>query len=266
MTRMNRREFITIVGGVSVVSVAGMRPVLAEGTTTPLFVKGLVMVSFEDPKVLRLGFPKAPGHKATLSVVPVLGDRKTLSIKGNGTVEAVTMSAESLKVFVPELIRMKEFYGDAVRSKIADCPSVISIPYSAIQSISTHEVSKDRYTFLRADNGQEVNSFRPRKIADTIRIELSSSSVLKINGGKVSVPMKTAHEVWADYSPEEVDRYPDMYADHFVHYFEYIERPPAADFLVVPKKISGSTGTTPRIGNNFLRFGMLAFCYMVAVP
>ena len=56
---MNRREFLTVLGGAGAVSLAGIRPAFADERTTDLFVDGLVMVSFEDP-ILRIGFPKAP--------------------------------------------------------------------------------------------------------------------------------------------------------------------------------------------------------------
>ena len=73
------------------------------------------------------------------------------------------------KIVVPELIRMKEFYGNSVKSHVDKCPTVISIPSNAIRSVSTSQVSQARYTFVRADNGEEVNTFRPRQIADETR-------------------------------------------------------------------------------------------------
>jgi len=164
------------------------------------------------------------------------------------------------------LVRMKEFYGEGVKSRVDKCPSVISIPSNAIRSISTSEVSKARYTFVRADNGEEVNSFRPRQIAETIKIDLSSAGVLKLDDGKVNIPLGTARELRAEYVPEKVDPGSDPYADHFNHYFSYIDRPAALDFDVVPKRITGATAPTPKAGDHFMMLDAFAVCYIAAVP
>src|SRR5438105_3669811 len=88
MNRINRREFLSVLGGATAISMA--IPAFASTTTadqtvtdvTSLYVKGLVMVDLGNPEVIRLGFPKAPGHRATLSVVPENGARQVLAIKG----------------------------------------------------------------------------------------------------------------------------------------------------------------------------------------
>ncbi len=169
---MNRREFLTVLSGatalptLSMINVQSAFATVEEtAQTTSLYVKGLVMLDFADPEVLRLGFPKAPGHKATLSIVPQNGSQRILTIKGRGAVEAPASAPGSPRISVPELVRMKEFYGNSVKSHVDQCPSVISIPSGAIRSVTTVEVSKARYTFVRADNGEEVNTFRPRQIA-----------------------------------------------------------------------------------------------------
>src|SRR5437867_12607018 len=183
MNQINRRDFLTVLGGgaVSVTGVSAFASTSSDKSpsdVTSLYVKGLVLLDLGNPHLIRLGFPKAPGHKATLSVVPQNGTRRTIAIKGNGSVEARGVASADPKIFVPEVVRMKEFYGEGVKSHVDKCPSVISIPRTAIRSITTTEVSKARYTFVRADNGQEVNSFRPRQVAETIKIDLSSASVL----------------------------------------------------------------------------------------
>jgi len=224
------------------------------------------MMDLGNPEVVRLGFPKAPGHKATLTIVPQNGARRMISIKGNGSVEARGAASTDPKIFVPEVVRMKEFYGEGVKSHVDKCPSVISIPRTAIRSITTTEVSKARYTFVRADNGQEVNSFRPRQVAETIKIDLSSASVLKLEGGKVNIPLDTARELRVQYEPEKIDAGYDAYADHFGHYFAYVERPAALDFDVVPQKIGGSTAATPKVGHHFMMVDDYAACFIAAVP
>src|SRR5262249_28980758 len=124
MKQINRREFLSVVAGAGAVSMA----IPAFGSTstadrtapdvTSLYVKGLVMVDLGNSEVIRLGFPKAAGHKATLSVVPQAGSKKVLDIKGKGFVDATGVAAADPKIFAPELIRMKEFYGNDVKSHI----------------------------------------------------------------------------------------------------------------------------------------------------
>ena len=130
--------------------------------------------------------------------------------------------------------------------------------------VTTTEVSPSRYTFVRADNGEEVNSFRPRQIASTIKIDLSSAGTLKLDDGKVNIPLETTRELTVDYAPEKVDPGFDAYADHFGHYFNYIERPAALDFNVIPKKVSGGSTSTPHVGNQFL--DGFVICFLTAVP
>lgn len=270
MNPMNRREFLNVLGGVSAASMIGASAFAsssvdrAAADVTSMYVKGLVMVDLGSPDLIRLGFPKAPGHKATLSILPQSGTRRTIAIKGNGSVEALGIASTDPKIFIPEVVRMKEFYGDGVKSHVDKCPSVINIPKTAIRSISTTEVSPSRYTFVRADNGEEVNSFRPRQIAETIKIDLSSAGILKLDDGKVNIPLETAREMTVDYAPEKVEPGFDAYADHFGHYFDYIEKPAALDFNVIPKKVSGGSSSTPHVGNRFI--DGVVVCYLTAVP
>src|SRR5438045_3939691 len=128
MNRMNRREFLSVLGGASAISLAV--PAFASSSATDkgaaditsLYVKGLVMVDLGDPQVIRLGFPKAPGHKAILSIIPQNGMKKVLVIKGKGAVEAAGIALADPKIVVPELVRMKEFYGNDVKSHVDQCP------------------------------------------------------------------------------------------------------------------------------------------------
>ncbi len=270
MNRMNRREFLNVLGGASAVSLIGASAFAssavdkAAADVTSLYVKGLVMVDLGNPDLIRLGFPKAPGHKATLSILPQNGERRIIAIKGNGSVEAHGIASADPKIFIPEVVRMKEFYGDSVKSHVDRCPSVISIPSTAIRSITTTEVSPSRFTFVRADTGEEINSFRPRQLAETIKIDLSSAGTLKLDGGKVNIPLDSARELRVEYAPVRVDPGFDVFTDHFGHYFDYIERPAALDFAVIPKRLSGGSSSTPKVGNRFLD-GYVA-CLLTAVP
>src|SRR5436190_210303 len=136
-TTMNRRDFLAVAGGVCATPLITNPSTVFAAATTPFYVRGLVMVSFEDSSVLRLGFPKAPGHKATLAVQPQTGSSRVVNLKGKGTIETKAPPLSKPNIAVPELVRMKEFYGDAVRSRVDQCPTLIEIPYAAIQSITT---------------------------------------------------------------------------------------------------------------------------------
>src|SRR2546425_4271312 len=273
MNRLNRREFLSVLGcagAVSAMGVSAFASTSADKVTanvTSLYVKGLVMVDLGNPDLIRLGFPKAAGHKATLSIIPQSGVPRFITIKGHGAVEPKEIASADPKIFVPELVRMREFYGDAVKSHVDKCPSIISIPSNAIRSITTSEVSKARWTFVRADNGEEVTGFRPRQVAETIKIDLSSAGVLKLDDGKVNIPLDTTRELRAEYAPERTESGLDPYTDHFGHYFSYIERPAALDFDVIPKRITGSSSTTPKVGHHFMMVDNYASaCYLIGTP
>lgn len=262
---MNRRDFLTVLGGAGVASLAGIRPAFAGEQTTDLYLTGLVMVSFEDP-ILRIGFPKAPGHKATLQIVPVKGSSRSLSLKGNGTLVGSVAGSGKPSIKIPEIVQMSEFFGKGVKANFNHCANIIEIPYSAIKSITTSKVTKDRYTFVRSDSGQAMDSFRPRQVAEGLKLELRSSGTLKLDGGKVSISLATTQELRGEYAPEARDRKPNMVEDHFVHYFQNIERPPAADFLVAPKKLTGAMASAaPRVGNQFMMFDGMPLCFLMAI-
>jgi len=274
MNRMNRREFFTALAGGTAIAMA--LPHASASTTadavakviTSLHVKGLVMVDLGSPDVVRLGFPKAPGHKATLSIVPQNGAKQSWPLKGRGVIDAQAIAEADSKILVPELIRMKEFYGDDVKSRVDECPGVISIPRNAIRNVTATEFTAARYTFVRADTGKEVTSFRPRQLADAIKIELSSPRTLKLDNGKV-IPLETARELRVEYTPEKTAS-ADPFADHFQHYFPYIERPAALDFDVVPRKVSAVGATSApaarHAGHKFMMLDNVAVCSLVAVP
>jgi hypothetical protein len=272
MNVMNRREFLSVFAGASAISLAV--PTLASTSTTDragadvtsLYVKGLVMVDLGNPDVIRLGFPKAPGHKATLSVLSETGTPTVMAIKGQGSIEAAGIAAGNAKVVAPELIRIKELYGNDVKGHVDRCPSVISIARNAVRSITTAEVTPSRYTFVRADNGEEVTTFRPRQVADVIRMDLSSVGTLKLDNGKLNIPLQSARELRVEYTVERNDS-ADPLADHFHHYFPYVERPAALDFDVVPRKVgtTGPTAPSPHVGHQFMMLDNYVFCSLIAV-
>ena len=105
---MNRREFLTAAGSVGAGIVMSGNSAFAKTTTTALYVKGLVIVDIDDANNLRLGFPKAPGHKATLAVTPQNGNVLTMTIRGNGSVTAKAMASAKPKIAIPEIVRLEE--------------------------------------------------------------------------------------------------------------------------------------------------------------
>jgi len=270
MNVLNRREFLSVFAGAGAISLAV--PTLASTSTTDkagadvtsLYVKGLVMVDLSNPDVIRLGFPKAPGHKATLSVLSETGAPKVMTIKGKGTITGT--GTGNAKVVAPELIRIKELYGNEVKGHVDQCPGVITISRNAVKSITTAEVTPSRYTFVRSDNGEEVATFRPRQVADVIRMDLSSVGNLKLDDGKVDIPLQTARELRVEYTVERSNS-ADPLADHFHHYFPYVERPAALDFDVVPRKVGASAATapSPHVGHQFMMLDNYAFCSLLAV-
>ncbi len=271
MKRMNRREFIGVLGGASAVSMAGLTHAFAgnntvtaldAASTTALHVTGIMMIDLENPEVVRLGFPKTPGHHAKLSIVPLSGAKRFVQVKGHGAVEG-TFAASEAKTFPPEMVRAREIYGNGVKSRVDRCPNIITIPSSAIRSISAAKLTKNRWTFVRADNNREVNTFRPRQVAETIRFDLSSAGVLKLDGDKANIALNTVKELWFENTPNSPDGMGTGYPDHFAAYFSYIERPAALDFEVVPKKVGATSSPAPKGGHHFM---MMVDAYTVCAP
>jgi hypothetical protein len=265
---MNRRHFITAMGGATAAaSMAHLNNALAaEAITTAFYAKGLIMVSFEDPTVLRLGLPRAHAHKATLGMIPGQGSQRMVNLKGAYVVETAAPTSGKTNYVIPELVRMQEFYGADVRSRITECPTVISIPYAAIKSITAVETSPTRYTFVRADNGKEIETFRPRKIAETLKIDLLPGATLKLSGGK-SVALDTMRELHAEYSFEDPESLAgiDAFTAHFPHYNAYLVRPVNSNFDVLPKNLGAAPTTAPKVGKSFMPFWPYYMCFMIGV-
>ena len=258
---MNRRDFMTVVGGAGAASILGSSSILASSEkTTPLLVRGLVMLSFSDEDYLRIAIPKAHAHKATLTIVPTEGDRRYTEIKGHGTLEGVDPDGTKPEVRLPELLHVREIYRDAV-PRLEDSQSTISIPWSGVRSITTNTVSKDRWTFIRTDTGEEVHSVRPRKIAESIKIELLSSSTLKLNNGKDSVALGEVEELRTDFVPVS-DKVGD-FVDHFAHYLPYVETGDA--FPVLPKRLGRARRKSyvPAVGNSFAMAFPSPICFLI---
>lgn len=234
-----------------------------EAVTSPtVFVRGLLMLQLEQQDGLHIVLPDAPGHKATITFVMKDGERRVLPFKGHSTIK-VSNSESSPVVKVPELVRMKELYGDGITPLVDRAPNNISIPWSSIRAVSTDQVSPSRYTFVRKDNGEEIASFRPRNIAQTIRIELTSLGTLDFFPVKADIELRKAKEIWIEQVPKSVDS-ADIYREHFHYYLHYIDRPADHSFDVEPRRLSGAVSYTPRVGQSFW-IGAEILCDPVAI-
>jgi hypothetical protein len=246
---MKRREFLSVAGGAVAISMLPSSSLLAADQTTPFYVRGLAMLSLSDPQYLRIALPKAPHHAATLVVTPSGGQPTETRIEGNGRVEGIAAGGIKPDIRLPEVVHIRELYREAV-SKLDNSPTVISIPWSAVRSMSTNVVSEDRWTFVFKDTGEEVNSFRPRKIAESIKIDLVSNATLTMNGGKFSVPLAGAEQVWTDFTPTH--EMAGGFEDHFGYYMPYVNTAAGAR-EVAPKELGRQARSVrmPALANSF---------------
>ena len=253
---MNRRQFLGVAAGTSAASLIPKTTLFAESTTS-FYVRGLVMLSFRDPEFLQIGFPKAHAHAATLRVFPLEGDEWSTELKGRGNLVG-EFTGSKPEILLPELVSMTELYGQTVRPRIEKSPSLISIPWSAVQSVSTHSLSKSRYTFVRADTREEIHSFRPRRIAESLRIDILSSGTMNINDGKLTLPLNGVSELGTDFVPTRDGT--GGFESHFQYYLPYVE---GNDFDVVPKNLSPSKKSTRMAGNSFMMVLPWPTCFLV---
>jgi hypothetical protein len=87
-----------------------------------------------------------------------------------------------------------------------------------------------------------------------------------MDDGKVNIPLRTARELRVEYTQER-SQSTDPFADHFHHYFPYLERPAALDFDVVPRKVGATSAPapTPHAGHHFMMLDEYVLCSLVAV-
>lgn len=266
---MKRRDFLYMAAGAAAISTFGpvrrLEARIVSGPTTPFFVRGLAMLKFNDPNYLQVALPEAPHHAATLITRTPTGGELARKLEGDMVVVGDGAAGTPLDVQLPELIQMRELYKGAV-GRFEGSPTRISIPWSAVGGVSTHEVSEDRWTFVWADSGAEVESFRPRKVAESVRIDLVSSSVLSVNDGEFTVPMADLAEAWTDFTPTREGM--GDFSDHFAFYMPYV-RTAEEIAEVVPKKVGRQARRSgnPSFGNGFAasRIYPFAACFLVEV-
>lgn len=227
-----------------------------------VYVRGLAMLQLEDQDGLRIALPDAPGHDATITFLMHDGKKRMVPFKGHASIQVSDPSSSRPKVHVPEIVRMKEIYG-AVKPALERSPKTVSIPWSGIRSVTTEKVTDARYTFVRKDTGRELETFRPRQIAESIRIELTSGGRIDFGASRGSVGLEGVKAVWIEYLPHDMTR-GNPYMEHFHHYLHYVERASGYTFDVEPRKIGTPAGVSPRIGNSFW-LDVYVICYVVAV-
>ncbi|HYR84792.1 MAG TPA: hypothetical protein VE422_12000 [Terriglobia bacterium] len=228
-----------------------------------VYVRGLAMLQLEDRDNLRIALPDAAGHDATITFVMQDGKKSVVPFKGHGAIQVSDPGSSRAIVNVPEVVRMKELFSSALKPLLDRAPKTISIPWSGIRRVGTEKVTDARYTFVRKDTGEEVETFRPRKIAESIRIELTSSGALDFGASKASFGLQGVKAIWIEYLPRDMAG-GNPFVEHFHHYLHYVQRPAGYAFDVEPRKINGSVGVAARIGNSFW-VGGEALCFLVGV-
>ena len=223
-----------------------------EVSTSPaVLIRGLMILQLAQKDALHIVLPDAPGHKATVTFVMNDGTRHVIPFKGHSIVKAASDPERSTAVMkVPELVRMKELYGNGFTPLIDRVANRIEIPWPGIRAVKTDKVTNSRYTFVRKDNGEEITSFRPRNIAESLRVELSSFESLHFNGLKREIDAAAVKEIWIEQVPKDMGT-ADIYPDHFHHYFHYIARAASQNFDVEPRRVSGAISRSPRVGQSF---------------
>jgi hypothetical protein len=262
---MKVRNLLTAISVLAAFSFTSWILLAEPGTTTSpvVFVRGLLMLQLEQRDGLHIILPDAPGHKATITLMTKDGKRISLPMKGRSTIQTSEPDHSPAVVKVPELVRLKELFGTAFTPQVDRAPANVSIPWSSIRSVTTDEVSPSRYTFIRTDNGEELETFRPRNIAETIRIQLTSVGQLDFKPLKSDIDVEKVKEIWIEQVPKSLDS-ADMFRDHFHHYLHYIERAAGQNFNVEPRKLWGASTSTARFGQSFWIGGDL-LCGPVAV-
>ena len=228
-----------------------------------LIVSGLIMVSVDGPESLQIVVPEAPGHNATISIVGRNGDNRVLPLaKGVAMLTALAPGTTKPVVRLPELVRARELYGGDVRVRLTDARTIVSVPWPAVAGVSAASVTRQRYTFVSADTGEEVQTFRPRQIAESIRIDLTSTGNLKI-GKNAPIDFGDAKEIHIDYSPK--NPHPDQFEEHFQHYLHYLELPTGRINPVRPQSMSPAQAHLRRHPMINALFPPYYFCYTMGI-
>jgi hypothetical protein len=100
---------------------------------------------------------------------------------------------------VPELVGVQELYGDAISVNLRSARTVITIPWEFVAGVSADKITNERYTFIRRDTGEDIATFRPRQIAETIRIDLRGMGLLSFPNNK-TFDFGGTKQIWMEYA------------------------------------------------------------------
>lgn len=260
---MNTRKMMLGISVLAAVASVSMSSSAQEPPTSPaIIVKGLVMVRLQDRDGLRIALPNAPHHKATITFRMDDGTKRVFPFKGHGTISANDVALTRADIRVPELVQIKEIYGDGTKFLLDRAENMLLIPWSGIRKVSTKEVTAARYTFVRTDNGEEIETFRPRQVAESLRIDLTSDGAMTFNQSSIRFN-SDVRVIEVEHAPQNVTS-ADPIQEHFHHYAHYFIRPSTKMFDVEPRKLSGATQRSPRVGNSFW-VDQYIWCWLVGM-
>jgi hypothetical protein len=258
-------------GGATALSLAGAssRTLWAAETTAPtipFYMKGLAMVSFRDPDHLTIALPEAPHHAGTLNVTARAGTITQHALKGDGRLTGSEGANPKPDLRIPSLVDVQELYPGA-RPRLENSPTVITIPWSAVAAVSEASLSEDRWTFVTRETEEEVITFRPRKVAESLRFDLVSSGVLRVNDGDVSVDLGEVQEISTEFVPTSHDT--GGFTDHFAFYMPYVDVGANAPDIK-PQQVGASPMPTPTpmpaLGHSFAPAGARMWPYSLCFP
>lgn len=267
---MNRREFWTTAGGATALTVLGgsVTSLFARETTpgtVPFHVKGLAMMDFSHPDHLTIALPEAPHHAGTVQYTPAGGLTEIYPVRGRGILAGSNGHEAKPDVKVPQLVDVQELYPGA-RPRLEKSPTIISIPWASVRGISAETLSDDRWTFVNTATGEEVITFRPRQVAETIRFDLVSSGTLRVNGGEIAIDLADVRDIATEFVPTSDEM--GGYMSHFAYYLPYVEIGKDAP-EVEPQPVGlrqTQPAPMPAMGHSFAAPGMRVWPYTSCFP
>jgi hypothetical protein len=268
---MNRREFWMTTAGATALSVLGgsVTSLFARAAmhgTVPFHVKGLAMMDFSHPEHLTIALPEAPHHAGTVQYTPVNGATEIFPVKGRGAVAGSNGHGPKPDVRVPQLVDVQELYPGA-RPRLERSPTLISIPWSSVKGISAETLSEDRWTFVNKATGEEVITFRPRQVAETVRFDLVSSGTLRVNDGELAIDLADVRDVSTEFVPTSDEM--GGYMSHFAYYLPYVEigqDAPELEPQPVGFRPTQPATPMPAMGHSFAAAGLRVWPYTSCFP
>jgi hypothetical protein len=224
-----------------------------------MYLKGRIVLSFQNRDVLQIVLARGPGFATTCSITSRSGNTNTTVLSSGGWIDTEDVPWPAPQIEVPELVELSEIYGGGIRLKTNKHSSVISVPLSRIRRLAAHRATSELYSFVRADTGLAIESFRPRRLAESVALDLARNAVLCLDDG-MSIPLESAREIWIE--SDRANSHPDMFGDHSLHDFECIDGSSQQDFVVIPRRVEDLSSWIPEGGPAMLE--PLPLRFMVA--